>query len=133
MRYLLDTNACIQFLNGTHAPLVARILEEGPANLAVSALSAGELQFGAARSSRPKQNAARVDAFLRELSVVPFAHGDSTRFGRLKAAGASRGVKVGDFDVAIAATAIGLGLVVVTNDGDFGRIEGLATEDWTRL
>lgn len=55
--FLLDTNTCIHYLNGSDAVLTRRVLAAGPDQLAVSALTAGELHFGAARSSRPGRTA----------------------------------------------------------------------------
>ena len=64
--FLLDTNACIHFLNGTHPSLSRRVLASGPDLLAVSALTVAELEFGAARSSRPRANRERLAKFFRE-------------------------------------------------------------------
>jgi len=103
--FLLDTNTCIHYLNGTDAGLTRRVLVAGPERLAVSALTVGELHFGAERSSRPEANRERLETFFRELTVVPFDRMCGERFGRIKADLLSRGRPIPDFDVGIAATA----------------------------
>ena len=118
-------------MNGSHPLLIQRILTTGPSGLAISSLSVGELCFGAARSSRPKANLARVHAFLTEISVLPFEQAAAERFGVVKAFLVSHGKRIGDIDVAIAATALVLERTVVTSDADFKRIPALRYEDWS--
>lgn len=132
MTYLLDTNACIHFLNASHPRLVERVLEQGPTGLVVSTLSVAELEYGAARSSRPRANLARVRAFLGELHVEPFTHDHAATFGRVKADLVKRGRPIADFDIAIAATALALDLAVVSDDGDMSHVRGLSVENWCR-
>ena len=132
MKYLLDTNACIHYLNG-HPQLVDRVLIEGPRHLGVSALTVAELHFGAARSHRQKANLARVRAFLEELRVEPFSEACAVAFGRLKSEFARIGSIVADFDIGIAATALITGCSVVSSDRDLHRMRGIEVEDWTEL
>ena len=129
--YLLDTNACIYYLNGTYPELVRRVLAEGPGALAVSSISVAELHFGAERSGRAGANLARIQALLRELRTVPFSSACAARFGRVKAELMAAGTPIADFDIAIASTALAMGFTVVTNDLDFRRVPGLAVETWT--
>jgi tRNA(fMet)-specific endonuclease VapC len=130
MKWLLDTNACIHFLNATSQVLVDRIIAAGPDGLAVSALTVAELHFGAARSKRAKANTGRVEALTAELRVEPFTTECGVAFGRLKAKALEAGKVVADFDLGIAATAITGGYTVVSSDADFRRIPGLHVEDW---
>jgi predicted nucleic acid-binding protein len=53
--FLLDTNTCIHYLNGSDADLTRRVLATGPDQLAVSALTVGERYFGGLRASPPKK------------------------------------------------------------------------------
>jgi tRNA(fMet)-specific endonuclease VapC len=130
MRWLLDTNACIHYLNAASPALAARILQVGPDALAVSALTVGELHFGAARSKRSRANAARVEALTAEIRVEPFTAECGVLFGRLKTRCLAAGKTVADFDLGIAATAISGGYTVVSADADLRRVPGLDVEDW---
>lgn len=128
--FLLDTNTCIHYLNGSDAGLTGRVLAAGPDRLAVSALTAGELHFGAARSSRPEANRERLAIFFRELTVLPFDAQCGAQFGRIKAELLDRGRPIPDFDIGIAATAVTTGRTVVSGDGHMGEIPGLSLENW---
>ena len=66
---------------------------------------------------------------FRRFPLVPFDIAAATEFDRLTAAK----LRIGTMDRRIAATALTLGLIVVTrNVSDFGKVPGLRTEDWTK-
>jgi tRNA(fMet)-specific endonuclease VapC len=128
--FLLDTNTCIHYLNGTDAGLTGRVLAAGPDQLAVSALTAGELHLGAARSSRPRENRERLATFFRELTVIPFDVQCGVHFGRIKADLLGRGRPIPDFDIGIAATATATGRTLVSADSHMDEIPGLPLQNW---
>ncbi len=128
--FLLDTNTCIHYLNGTDAGLTRRVLAAGPDQLAASALTAGELHFGAARSSRPQANRERLAAFFGELAVIPFDGQCAAHFGRIKADLLGRGRPIPDFDIGIAATAAATGRTLVSADGHMDEISGIPLQNW---
>lgn len=132
MKFLLDTNACIHFLNGTSNRLVRRILDTGPGNVAVSSVTLAELHFGAARSANPDANLERVEAFAEELVSYPFDDECAARFGRIRAEMLSAGRPTPDFDLAISAVAMTHGLTIVTADRHFAVVPGLESADWTK-
>lgn len=132
MSFLLDTNACIHFLNGTYPQLTARAVDAGPDALKIATPSLAELSYGAARSARPNRNRARIRRMLQEIPVLPFDPSCAERFGVIKADLVGRGKRVPDFDIAIAATAFIHGATVVTDDRHFDWIPGLTLENWTR-
>jgi tRNA(fMet)-specific endonuclease VapC len=128
--FLLDTNTCIHYLNGSDAGLTRRVLAAGPDRLAVSTLTVGELHFGAARSSRPQANRQRLAIFFRELAVVAFDAQCGVHFGRIKSELLNRGRPIPDFDVGIAATATASGRILVSGDAHMDEIPGLPLENW---
>jgi tRNA(fMet)-specific endonuclease VapC len=132
VKFLLDTNACIHFLNGTSDRLVQRILDAGPGKIATSSITLAELHFGAARSARAEVNLERVEAFADELASYPFDDDCAARFGGIKAQMFSAGRPTPDFDLAIAAVAMAHGLTVVTADRHFADVPGLASVDWMK-
>jgi tRNA(fMet)-specific endonuclease VapC len=132
VRFLLDTNACIHFLNGTSDRLVQRILDAGPGKIATSSITLAELHFGAARSARAEANLERVEAFADELVSYLFDDDCAARFGGIKAQMFSAGRPTPDFDLAIAAVAMTNGLTVVTADRHFADVPGLASVDWMK-
>ena len=128
--YLLDTNTCIYYLNGTYPALTQRVLAAGPEALAVSALTVGELHFGAVRSSRPEANRERLSSFFRELTIVPFDARCGESFGRMKAELVGRGRPIPDFDLGIAATSLATSRILVSGDRHMAEVQGLRLESW---
>jgi len=130
--FLLDTNACIYYLNGSDPELVRRIVDAGPDALAVSALTAGDLYLGAERSTRKMENRGRLTIFFSEIKILGFDEECGKLFGRLKADLLSRGRPIPDFDIGIAATAIAHGRTLVSRDAHMAEIPHLLREDWSR-
>jgi tRNA(fMet)-specific endonuclease VapC len=130
LQYLLDTNALIALLRGGADPVVRRIREHDPADVAISAVAIHELYYGAFRSERVERNLDLVDGLL--LEVIDFDRDDAREAGAVRAELAARGTPIGPFDVLMAGQARGRGLTMVTaNVSEFLRVHGLAVEDWS--
>ncbi len=131
MAYLLDANALISMLRlGSKSPVATRMREHVGA-LSTSMLAAEELFRGAWRSRRVEENLMAVDNLLAVAPPLDFIREDARVAGRLDATLAARGQRIGPFDTLIAAQALVRQLVLVThNMREFGRVDGLRTEDW---
>lgn len=131
MKYLLDTNTCIRYLNGRAPAIREKMLTVNDIDVAVSAITKGEMFAGSARSQKPQQSRARQDAFFIRFVSLPFDDEAANEFGRIRAALEAAGTPIGPYDMQIAAIALAHDLIVVThNTREFGRIEGLQIEDW---
>lgn len=131
VRYLLDTNAASYAINKKSAAMDLHLAKTPMAELGISAVTEGELRYGAARSgSAPLQ--ATVEHFLVGVTIFPWDSEAAQQYGELRATLEREGRPMGSLDMMIAAHALALGLVLVTNDQAFGRIKKLKTEDWTR-
>lgn len=108
-----------------------RLRSLGPQHVAVSVITALELRQGAELSASPERYHALVDTMLASLSVLPLPVEVATIGGNLRAKMQRKGTPLGDMDSLIAAHALTLGLVLVTNDAAFARVENLLVEDWT--
>ena len=129
--YLLDTNICIYAMKGRYPALTDRLYSIHPDEIAVSSVTVGELEYGAARSRWGEQTRFRMRLFLSAFSILPFSDRDAVCFGRIRADLASRGTPIGPYDLMIAAQDVARGLTVVThNTGEFSRVPGLLLEDW---
>jgi tRNA(fMet)-specific endonuclease VapC len=129
MRYLLDANAVIGLLNDTASKLAKRARQESPADIAISALVAHELFYGAFRSRRAARNVGLIDAL--EFAVLEFDREDARQAGAVRALLASRGTPIGPYDVLIAGQALARNMILIThNTNEFGRVPGLQAEDW---
>jgi tRNA(fMet)-specific endonuclease VapC len=114
----------------TPARLIAELLERwGDVELAISAMSAGELLHGCWRADSPARRARReefVDAVLAALPVVALTLPIMRVFAEIDARLRAAGSKLPTSDLLIAATALYRGDEVVTgNVRHFDRIPGL--------
>ena len=131
MRYLLDTHACIRFLNGTLAPIAKRMGAVDPAAVRISSVTRGELLFGAHRSRRQADNLRMLSGFFATVVSLPFDDACAEHYGRIRADLASRGQPIGENDLMIASIALAHDLTLVTHNlGEFSRVPGLHLEDW---
>lgn len=97
----------------------------------MTAISVGELSYGAQKSARPAKNLARLDVLLAQLVILPFTEGAGWRFGALKARLESLGQRLDDSDLQIGCTVLDKGVPLLThNRRHFDRIPGLQIEDW---
>jgi len=129
MRYLLDTNVVIGLLNDATSKLAQRARREKPADVAISAIVAHELFYGAFKSHRATQNVALIDSL--QFAVLEFDKEDARQAGEVRALLASRGTPIGPYDVLIAGQAKARNLTLVThNTEEFGRVPGLHFDDW---
>ena len=128
MRYLLDTNSIIAILKG-HAQFLKRLRQHQPQDVAVSAIVAHELFYGAYKGQRTVANLARIDALRFE--VLEFDREDALHSGQLRAELALSGTPIGPYDVLIAGQAIARGLTLITHNlREFQRAPGLQVDDW---
>jgi tRNA(fMet)-specific endonuclease VapC len=129
MRYLLDANAVIALLNDARSKLALRARREKPSDIAISAVVAHELFYGAFKSRRVAQNVALVDAL--QFATLEFDKEDARRAGEVRAFLAAKGTPIGPYDVLVAGQALARNLILVTHNTDeFERVPGLRIEDW---
>lgn len=131
MKYLLDTNACIRYLNG-QSDGIRRMLEALSHGEAVlCSVVRAELLYGALKSAQPERNAERLAHFFRGFPCLPFDEAASDAYAEIRLRLEKVGKPVGPNDLLIAAIARASRLTLVTHNArEFGRIEGLALEDW---
>jgi tRNA(fMet)-specific endonuclease VapC len=129
MRFLLDTNVVVALLNDVTSKLARRARQEKPADIAISAIAAHELFYGAFKSRRATQNVALIDSL--QFEILEFDKEDARQAGEVRALLASRGTPIGPYDVLIAGQARSRNLILVTNNTDeFARVPGLHLDDW---
>lgn len=131
-RYLLDTNTASYIIKGNIPAVRQRLVRVPMAQLAISAVTEGELRYGVARRPDAKQLQAIVSEFLLRLTILPWDSEAAQEYGRLRATLELEGRPMGNLDMMIAAQALAVGLVLVTNDQAFKRIKKLKIEDWTK-
>ena len=131
MKYLLDTNVCADFLNRRYPNVVERLTQASPEDLCLSSVVVAELRYGADRSGRKEQNHEKLDVLTSEIQCLDFDLDAARVFGRIRTALEADGMVIGPYDMMIAAHALSLGLVLVTdNEREFRRVARLKIENW---
>ncbi len=123
-QYMLDTNTVSHLLK-QHPVVAKRVQTASMVSLCVSAITAGELRFGLAKRPDAKRLGLVVREFLRRVDVLPWNHTIAECYGTVRAAMERRGRILAPLDLLIAAHALGVGAVLVTNDQTFGQIPDL--------
>jgi len=132
MKYLLDTNICIYLINERPKDLLNKFEQYSIDEFGISSITHAELQYGIAKSTHKEKNKEALDQFLLPLTILPF-HGEEVTacYGKIRALLESKGETIGPFDMLIAAHALSLNLILISNNmKEFTRIPGLKLENW---
>jgi tRNA(fMet)-specific endonuclease VapC len=130
MPFLLDTNILSDLVKRPQGVVAARIAAVGGDQVCTSLIVAAELRYGAAkRGSERLTN--QLEAILTALPVLPLEAPTDRHYGELRAALEQQGMLIGPNDLLIAAHALALDAILVTdNTREFERVQGLAIENW---
>jgi len=131
MKYLLDTDICIDIIRGQPKAVAERFRRLRSGDVGISSIALAELAFGAAHGKSPR-NRARLETFIAPLSIVDFGQEAALVYGDVRADLYGRGTPIGPIDMLIAAHALALDVTLVTNnEREFKRVPGLRVENWT--
>jgi tRNA(fMet)-specific endonuclease VapC len=132
--YLPDTNVFSRYLRGVDLGIKTQ-LETNLRFCRLSAVVLSELEYGAAKRPDLPVLRARV-AKLRSIVVdeVDYTCADAVYYAAIRAHLAvlkPNALPIGPYDLMLAAQAIRLGAILVTNNtAEFSRVPQLALEDW---
>lgn len=131
MTYLLDTCICIYLIRQKSSEIKQKFDFFSVGDLCVSSITESELRYGAEKSTDPNKNHRKLDQFFLTLPVIPFSHEAAVKYGKIRAVLEKSGTPIGPYDLLIAAHAMSLDLILVTNNTkEFSRIPSLILEDW---
>lgn len=130
MRYMLDTNICIYAIKHRPPEVIAALRQHEADGLGISAITAAELFFGAAKSGSTR-NLSALAHFLEPLEIADFDRSAAAMYGPLRTALESAGTPIGPLDTQIAAHALALGVTLVSHDTrELSRVPGLKLDNW---
>ena len=136
MNYLLDTDTCIYLMTDREPRRRANILAHLEALRSdeiahLSSIAVMELSYGAHKGRWSKANTELLEQFLLDFAIASFDEMAARIGGALRAALEKKGKPIGPLDTLIAAHALGLGAVLVTNNTrEFSRAPGLKVQNW---
>jgi tRNA(fMet)-specific endonuclease VapC len=129
--YLLDTNVCIQYLNGRSLSVRERLQATDVETVCVCSVVKAELFYGAMKSNNPQRTLANQQQFLNLFTSLPFNDEAALVYGRMRAILAAQGKLISSNDLQIAAIALARDMTLVThNMKEFSRLNDLRLEDW---
>ena len=132
MRYMLDTNICIYLINNKPKKVLSRFKKEEIGNIVISSITLSELKFGAYNSSNVQKNLDAIGKFTMPLEVLSYSESDADMYGKIRTMLKKRGKLIGPNDTLIAAHAISMNCILVTNNlNEFRNVNGLKLENWS--
>jgi tRNA(fMet)-specific endonuclease VapC len=133
MAYLLDTDTCIFLLNRKrgYEAILRRLDGLRYGEVLLSAITLAELRHGIAKSTRKEQELPRLERVLARFDARDFDEGAAQAYGPIRAELERKGTPIGPLDTLIAAHAVSLNAILVTNnEGEFSRVPNLRLENW---
>jgi tRNA(fMet)-specific endonuclease VapC len=130
--YMIDTNTVSYIVRGRSAAARARLagLRDDEVGC-ISVITEAEIRYGLARMPNAHVLRLAVEGFLSKIKILPWGGEEAIAYGNLRAKLESLGKTLGNLDMLIAAHAMSVGAVLVTNDKAFLHVDDLhATEDW---
>jgi tRNA(fMet)-specific endonuclease VapC len=132
MRYLLDTNIVSDLVRNPQGKVAERVFKAGETQVCTSIIVAAELRYGAEKKQSPRLSA-QLEAVLGALEVLPLGKPADATYGEIRTRLEQAGEPIGGNDLLIAAHAISLDCVLVTdNVREFARVKSLSIENWLR-
>jgi len=133
MIFVLDTNTCIHFLNGTYPSIAEEISSRRLEELAITSITVAELFYGAHHSIQRAKNIELLQSFLEKVQVLPFERKSSEHFGALKELLRREGKMLGPHDLLIASIVRSERYTLVTHNWkEFSQVKDLLLVDWVR-
>jgi tRNA(fMet)-specific endonuclease VapC len=130
---LLDTDICIYISKRRPPEVKARFEQLKPGQMVMSAITYGELYYGASKSNQSEEALAALGVTIRDIPVENLTSTASQAYGIIRAELEKQGRVIGNNDIWIAAHAMALDVTLATNnDREFLRVTGLSVENWTR-
>lgn len=123
IRYLIDADAAVYFMDDGYEGLTARIAQCAPGEIAISTISFAEIAYRTQAGKPPPTPV--LEAFVAAIPLLAFDEAAARAYARLP-------FKRARFDRLLAAHALSFGAIVVTNNpSDFADVPGLKVENWT--
>jgi tRNA(fMet)-specific endonuclease VapC len=129
--YLLDTNICIELIRGNSKKILQHLKKCKVGEIGISSITLAELQYGVAKSSDPSRNKVALVEFCAPLEILSFDDHAAGVYGNIRAKLEKKGLPIGPLDTLIAAHALALDAILVTNNQrEFKRVSGLKLDNW---
>lgn len=131
LQYLLDTNICIYIAKQKPLSVLRKFEQLTVGQVAMSTITYGELLFGAHKSHHPRLAMKVLEELTSLIPALPISVETGKFYGEIRSKLEKQGQPIGNNDLWIAAHALDLGVVLITNNSkEFVRIPHLKVENW---
>jgi len=125
---MLDTDYCVDLIRNKalRNRIIPWLSKHEAGELGISVITLAELEYGVQNSSSQERNKEALDKFLLPLEIADFDAAAAARYGEIRASLEKSGKQIGSLDMLIGASALSIGVPLVTNNvREFKRIKGL--------
>lgn len=130
--FMLDTNMCIYLMKNQPEQVARRFAQCYVGDVVMSAITFAELEYGVAVSKNGTRERHNLAALVEDIPIAPFDAAAATAYGPIR--DATRERKKDQLDKLIAAHAVSLNVILVTNnERNFAAYPKLQVENWLDL
>ena len=141
MKYMLDTNICSYIIKKRPVSVLNKLKKTPIESCCISSITLAELRYWVGKNKRlhqqsnnagkPNVNEDVIDQFVSHLSIVKFDSLAADAYGDIRAELEQTGKLIGSEDLFIAAHALSINSILVTNNTkEFERVTNLTIENW---
>ena len=132
IKYMLDTNICIYIIKQKPKNVIERFRQAQVSEIGVSSITLSELEYGVMKSAKPEQNKLALAQFIAPIEISAYDDVAAQHYGVIRAHLERQGTPIGSLDMLIAAHALSIGSVLITNkESEFKRVSNLKIGNWT--
>ena len=111
--------------------IVNKLGKVGVENVAVSAITIAELEFGVAGCKQPEETKIKLYEFLSPFTIIDFDVNAAQYYGKIRNELKEMGQIIGPMDMLIASISLAQKMTLVTNNvKEFARVPELKIENW---
>ena len=132
--YMLDTDTSSYIIREKPASVRERFNEIDLQQICISVVTYAELLYGVAKSSSKRVNRPIIEDFARHLVIQTWDEDAADSYAQVRSYLENQGSPIGGMDTQIAAHALSLDAVLVTNNTHhFERVPNLKLENWVHI
>ena len=133
LKYLIDTDICIYVINQKYESVIDRFETVSFGEAAMSVVTYAELLYGAHKSQFQKQAIQKLEALAQYIPPLSLPENAGRYYGKIRSLLEKKGKSIGGNDLWIAAHALSLDVILVTNNQkEFKRVAELKIENWCK-
>lgn len=120
---MMDTNTVSYIMRGKSPAARTELAQLRTGQIAcISAITEGELRYRIAKRASSRTLTEALEGFLAKIQILAWGRDEAVAYGQLRLKQEIAGKVLGNLDMLIAAHAVAVGAVFVTNDQAFSQI-----------